>query len=82
MHAATYGMVVGVVVNCAANYVLVWHPATRIGFIGSPIAMVIGYYTMFLALLLYVCKVQGFEHWGGWNKRAWAGWATFLKLGG
>ncbi|ORY03719.1 MATE efflux family protein [Basidiobolus meristosporus CBS 931.73] len=62
-------------------YLLVVHPPTSLGFIGAPIAAGI---TNFLNLLLcvgYAMLIEGSQGWGGFSKKAFEGWWSFLSLG-
>ncbi|TPX38230.1 hypothetical protein SmJEL517_g00011 [Synchytrium microbalum] len=80
MHAGTYVMMVASPFNIILNYLLVWHPSCALGFIGAPIATSITYWLMLFLLILYVVFVDGSEAWGGFSRKAFTNWASFLAL--
>lgn len=80
-NAGTYVLAVAVPLNFLANWLLVWHPKYGLGFIGAPIALVLGYWSIALLLWAYVVFVDGKKCWAGLNlKKAFVNWRPMLAL--
>lgn len=80
-NAGTYVLAVAVPLNVVANWLLVWHPVYGLGFIGAPIASVIGYWSISLLMWAYVLFIDGKKCWGGLDlQRAVTNWGPMLKL--
>jgi MATE family multidrug resistance protein len=57
---------------------VVWH--LKWGFIGAPIAVSITENIMPLMLFLYVRFIDGYQCWGGFDRRALKNWMPMIKL--
>lgn len=80
-NAGTYVLALAVPLNVLTNWLLVWHPVYGLGFIGAPIASAIGYWSISLLMLAYVCFVDGKKCWGGLDvSKALHNWGPMLKL--
>jgi MATE family multidrug resistance protein len=64
--------------NAFLNWFMVWH--LRWGFIGAPIAVSITETLMPILLFLYVRFVDGYQCWGGFDRRALSNWGPMIKL--
>jgi MATE family multidrug resistance protein len=64
--------------NALMNYYFVW--VLKWGFIGAPIAVTITENLMPLLLFLYVRFVDGYQCWGGFERRALRHWGPMIKL--
>lgn len=80
-NAGTYVLAVTVPISFVLNWLLVWHPATGLGFVGAPLATAISYWLISLFLWAYVVFVDGMKCWGGLDlTTASANWRPMLKL--
>ncbi|KAF2703670.1 MATE efflux family protein [Pleomassaria siparia CBS 279.74] len=64
--------------NAFLNYLLVWR--LDWGFIGAPIAVSITETLMPILLFLYVRFIDGYQCWGGFDRRALKNWMPMIKL--
>ncbi|KAI9261506.1 mate-domain-containing protein [Phascolomyces articulosus] len=80
MRASTYVLLFASPLNFLINYTLVHAKPVCLGYIGAPIATSLSYWIMLLLLILYTCKLEGLEAWGGWSKDALKNWGPFLRL--
>ncbi|KAJ1915593.1 ethionine resistance protein [Mycoemilia scoparia] len=62
------------------NYLFVWSPWFGIGFLGSPVASCVTYWTMLCVLLVYICFSDAREAWGGFDWRFIRGISEFYKI--
>jgi MATE family multidrug resistance protein len=60
------------------NYLFVW--VFEWGFIGAPIAVAITENLMPLLLFLYVRFIDGYQCWGGFDRRALGNWWPMIRL--
>lgn len=77
------GMVVsaiGLAINTFFSFILIY--GFDVGFVGAAIAVLLTYWSMFIALLAIVW-VRGLHRktWGGWSKEAFKGLREFCSLG-
>lgn len=80
-NAGTYVLAAAVPLNVVANWLLVWHPVYGLGFIGAPIASVLGYWSVSLLMWAYVVFVDGRKCWSGLDvHKATVNWGPMLKL--
>lgn len=78
--ATTYILLAVAPINFILNWLLVWHPAYGLGFIGAPITLVIVYWLMPLMILGYVCFIDGKKCWNGFERTALTNWGPMLEL--
>jgi MATE family multidrug resistance protein len=84
MEASTVVLVLATPINIGLNIAFVHH--TSLGLLGSPVALSIVYWLMFLLLTLYICISKTHarnETWGGFKPKVvfqLGGCWTFLKL--
>jgi MATE family multidrug resistance protein len=64
--------------NAFLNWFMVWH--LRWGFIGAPIAVSVTETVMPICLFLYVKFIDGYQCWGGFDRRALSNWGPMIKL--
>lgn len=64
--------------NAFLNWFMVWH--LKWGFIGAPIAVSVTETLLPILLFLYVRFVDGYQCWGGFDKRALRNWMPMIKL--
>ncbi|KAF1362851.1 MATE efflux family protein [Lizonia empirigonia] len=64
--------------NAFLNWLFVWHLGW--GFIGAPIAVSITENIMPIMLFLYVRFIDGYQCWGGFDRRALKNWSPMIKL--
>ncbi|KAF1993322.1 MATE efflux family protein [Amniculicola lignicola CBS 123094] len=64
--------------NAFMNYYFVW--VLEWGFVGAPIAVVITENLLPLLLFLYVRFIDGYQCWGGFDRRALKNWTPMIKL--
>ncbi|ORX96913.1 mate-domain-containing protein, partial [Clohesyomyces aquaticus] len=64
--------------NALMNYLFVW--VFKWGFVGAPIAVSVTENILPLLLFLYVRFVDGYECWGGFERRALKNWGPMIKL--
>ncbi|KAF1839511.1 MATE efflux family protein [Decorospora gaudefroyi] len=76
--ATMYILLVCAPLNAFLNWFMVWHLGW--GFIGAPIAVAITENILPLLLFLYVRFIDGYQCWGGFDKRALKNWMPMVKL--
>lgn len=76
--ATMYILLICAPLNAFLNWFMVWHLGW--GFIGAPIAVSITENVLPLLLFLYVRYVDGYQCWGGFDKRALKNWMPMVKL--
>jgi MATE family multidrug resistance protein len=64
--------------NAFLNWYMVWHLGW--GFIGAPIAVSITENVLPVLLFLYVRFIDGYQCWGGFDRRALKNWMPMIKL--
>ncbi|KAH7089138.1 Pex12 amino terminal region-domain-containing protein [Paraphoma chrysanthemicola] len=64
--------------NAFLNWYMVWHLGW--GFIGAPIAVSITENILPVLLFLYVRFIDGYQCWGGFDRRALKNWMPMIKL--
>ncbi|KAH6614058.1 mate-domain-containing protein [Boeremia exigua] len=73
-----YILLVCAPLNAFLNWLFVWH--LRWGYVGAPIAVAITENIMPLMLFLYVRFIDGYQCWGGFDRRALRNWTPMIKL--
>lgn len=76
--ATMYILLICAPLNALMNYIFVWR--LEWGFIGAPIAVSITENLLPLFLFLYVRFVDGYQCWGGFDRRALRNWTPMIKL--
>jgi MATE family multidrug resistance protein len=76
--ATMYVLLICAPLNALMNYLFVWHLGW--GFIGAPIAVSITENLLPLLLFLYVRFIDGYQCWGGFDRRALRNWSPMIKL--
>jgi MATE family multidrug resistance protein len=76
--ATMYILLICAPLNAFLNWFMVWH--LNWGFIGAPIAVSITETILPILLFLYVRYVDGYQCWGGFDKRALRNWMPMIKL--
>ncbi|OSS44943.1 hypothetical protein B5807_09322 [Epicoccum nigrum] len=64
--------------NAFLNWLFVWHLGW--GFVGAPIAVSITENLLPILLFLYVRFIDGYQCWGGFDRRALKNWTPMIKL--
>lgn len=77
-NATMYILIICAPLNAFLNWYMVWHLGW--GFIGAPIAVSVTENIMPLLLFLYVRFIDGYQCWGGFDKRALKNWMPMVKL--
>jgi MATE family multidrug resistance protein len=76
--ATMYILLICAPLNAFLNWFMVWHLGW--GFIGAPIAVAITENVLPLLLFLYVRFIDGYQCWGGFDRRALRNWMPMVKL--
>jgi MATE family multidrug resistance protein len=76
--ATMYILLICAPLNAFLNWLLIWHLGW--GFIGAPIAVSITESVLPILLLLYVRFIDGYQCWGGFDRRALKNWTPMVKL--
>ncbi|KAI4942244.1 hypothetical protein J4E91_010218 [Alternaria rosae] len=76
--ATMYILLICAPLNAFLNWFMVWHLGW--GFIGAPIAVSITENVLPLLLFLYVRFIDGYQCWGGFDRRALRNWMPMVKL--
>jgi len=76
--ANMYILLICAPLNAFLNWFMVWHLGW--GFIGAPIAVSITENILPLLLFLYVRYIDGYQCWGGFDRRALKNWMPMIKL--
>ena len=79
MSANLYICLVTLPISVILQYSLVHY--TPLSFCGAPLAASITEILNLILISLYVAYINGYQPWGGFTKRAWAGWGEYLNLG-
>ncbi|KAH9874373.1 hypothetical protein IAQ61_003562 [Plenodomus lingam] len=77
-NATMYILLICAPLNAFLNWFMVWH--LDWGYIGAPIAVSITENILPIALFLYVRFVDGYQCWGGFDRRALKNWMPMIKL--
>lgn len=78
MRPGTYVLLITSPINAGLNYLFVY--TFEMGLYGAPIATGISYWLSFLLLLAYTRFVNGWQCWGGWDRKCLQNMWTFSKL--
>jgi MATE family multidrug resistance protein len=76
--ATMYVLLICAPLNALMNYIFVWR--LKWGFVGAPIAVSITENLLPLLLFLYVRFIDGYQCWGGFDRRALRNWSPMIKL--
>jgi MATE family multidrug resistance protein len=76
--ATMYILLICAPLNAFLNWFMVWHLGW--GFVGAPIAVAITENILPLLLFLYVRFIDGYQCWGGFDRRALKNWMPMVKL--
>ncbi|KAH7398169.1 mate-domain-containing protein [Pyrenochaeta sp. MPI-SDFR-AT-0127] len=76
--ATMYILLICAPLNAFLNWYMVWHLGW--GFIGAPIAVSITENILPVLLFLYVRFIDGYQCWGGFDRRALKNWMPMIKL--
>lgn len=76
--ATMYILLICAPLNAFLNWYMVWHLGW--GFIGAPIAVSITENILPILLFLYVRFIDGYQCWGGFDRRALKNWMPMIKL--
>eukprot|EP00669_Euglena_mutabilis_P012119 TRINITY_DN6741_c0_g1_i1.p1 TRINITY_DN6741_c0_g1~~TRINITY_DN6741_c0_g1_i1.p1 ORF type:complete len:507 (+),score=54.71 TRINITY_DN6741_c0_g1_i1:1-1521(+) len=84
-----YIMALSCILHAMVTYVLIW--PLGLGFLGSPIALVVTYCNLATLSVAYITFSRGWvpgggtvdpaRCWGGWSRDAWTDWGPFLYYG-
>ncbi|KAJ4369157.1 ethionine resistance protein [Neocucurbitaria cava] len=78
MRPGTYVLLITSPLSAGLNYLFVY--TFRMGLLGAPLATGISYWASFLLLLAYARFVDGWECWGGWNRKCLQNMWVFARL--
>jgi MATE family multidrug resistance protein len=78
MRPGTYVLLITAPLNAGLNYLFVY--TFDIGLLGAPLATSISYWLSFLLLLGYARFVDGWDCWGGFDKRCFQNLTTFVRI--
>ncbi|KAF1917070.1 mate-domain-containing protein [Ampelomyces quisqualis] len=78
MRPGTYVLLVTSPLSAGLNYLFVY--TFNMGLLGAPLATGIAYWASFLLLLAYARFVDGWQCWGGWDRKCLQNMATFARL--
>ncbi|KAK5175375.1 ethionine resistance protein [Saxophila tyrrhenica] len=78
MRPATYVLLITSPINAGLNFLFVY--TFDIGLLGAPLATSISYWLSFLLLLAYARFVNGWECWGGFDRRCFQNLWTFSRI--
>ncbi|KAJ4301564.1 hypothetical protein N0V90_003657 [Kalmusia sp. IMI 367209] len=76
--ANMYILLICAPLNALMNYIFVWR--LNWGFVGAPIAVAITENIMPLLLFCYVRFIDGYQCWGGFDRRALKNWGPMIRL--
>lgn len=76
--ANMYILLICAPLNALMNYIFVWK--LEWGFVGAPLAVSITENIMPLMLFCYVRFVDGYQCWGGFDRRALKNWGPMIRL--
>lgn len=78
MRPGTYVLLITSPLSAGLNYLFVY--TFDMGLLGAPLATGIAYWASFLLLLAYARFVDGWECWGGWDRRCLQNTWMFARL--
>ncbi len=78
MRPATYVLLITSPINAGLNFLFVY--TFDMGLLGAPLATSISYWLSFLLLLAYARLVDGWDCWGGFDKRCFQNILTFSRI--
>lgn len=78
MKPGTYVLLITSPLSAGLNYLFVY--TFRMGLLGAPLATGIAYWASFLLLLAYARFIDGWECWGGWDRKCLQNMGTFSRL--
>ncbi|OAL49906.1 mate family transporter [Pyrenochaeta sp. DS3sAY3a] len=78
MRPGTYVLLITSPLSAGLNYLFVY--TFKMGLLGAPLATGIAYWASFLLLLAYARFVDGWECWGGWNRKCLQNMWVFARL--
>lgn len=78
MRPGTYVLLITSPINAGLNFLFVY--TFDIGLMGAPMATGISYWLSFLLLLAYARFVDGYECWGGFDRKALQNIGTFARI--
>ena len=78
MRPGTYVLLITSPLNAGLNYLFVY--TFKMGLWGAPVATSISYWLSFLLLLAYARFIDGWQCWGGWDRKCLQNIWTFSKL--
>ncbi|KAF1830482.1 mate family transporter [Decorospora gaudefroyi] len=78
MRPGTYVLLITSPLSAGLNYLFVY--TFRMGLLGAPLATGIAYWVSFLLLLAYARFVDGWQCWGGWNRKCLQNMWVFARL--
>ncbi|KAF2188268.1 MATE efflux family protein [Zopfia rhizophila CBS 207.26] len=76
--ATMYVLLICAPLNAFMNYLFVW--VFGWGFVGAPIAVSVTETVLPLLLFLYVRFIDGYQCWGGFERRALKNWGPMIRL--
>lgn len=76
--ANMYILLICAPLNALMNYIFVWR--LKWGFVGAPIAVAITENIMPLMLFFYIRFIDGYQCWGGFDRRALKNWGPMIRL--
>ncbi|KAH5402890.1 hypothetical protein HBI24_211780 [Parastagonospora nodorum] len=78
MRPGTYVLLITSPLSAGLNYLFVY--TFKMGLLGAPLATGIAYWASFLLLLAYARFVDGWDCWGGWDRKCFQNMWTFARL--
>ncbi|RYO20395.1 putative transporter [Alternaria arborescens] len=78
MRPGTYVLLITSPLSAGLNYLFVY--TFKMGLLGAPLATGIAYWASFLLLLAYARFVDGWQCWGGWDRKCLQNLWTFSRL--
>lgn len=78
MRPGTYVLLITSPLNAGLNFLFIY--TFGMGLLGAPLATGISYWLSFLLLLAYTRFVNGWECWGGWNRKSLENVGTFARI--
>lgn len=78
MRPGTYALLLASPLSAGLNYLFVY--TFNMGLLGAPFATGIAYWASFLLLLAYARFVDGWQCWGGWDRKCLQNMGTFSRL--
>ncbi|KAI4926751.1 hypothetical protein J4E85_007046 [Alternaria conjuncta] len=78
MRPGTYVLLITSPLSAGLNYLFVY--TFQMGLLGAPLATGIAYWASFLLLLAYARFVDGWQCWGGWDRKCLQNLWTFSRL--